>query len=114
MVEFLGNNLKLRFDYEGRYGHWSNVVLCCTQDRMYEATESCLAELCEHYSDVDASYLDDWAVQLCQAIIKAAGFGYIDHMGKRDLVFDIGRFLEADVVEELKFYDDECEEHENM
>lgn len=114
MVEFLGNNLKLRFDYEDSYGHLSNVVLCCTQDRMYEATKSCLAELCEHYSDVDASYLDDWAVQLCQAIIKAAGSGYIDHIGKRDLVFDIGWFLEEDVVEKLKFYDDEYEEYENM
>lgn len=111
MVEFNGKDLDLRFDYEGRYGRRSNVVLCCTQYQMFEFTRSCLADLCEHYSDVDASYLDDWAVELCEAIIKAAGFGSVDNMGNQE-VFDIGRFLDSDVVDELKHYDDEYEDED--
>lgn len=100
MVELFGKDLDFRFDYQGRYGNEHNLVLCCRQDDMYELVESCLEELEQHWTDVDNSCLDAWAVDLYQAIIRGAGLGAVDNMGKCDLVFVIK--VEQDTVEELQ------------
>lgn len=100
MLELFGSDLDFRFDYQGRCGRDRNLVLCCSQNEMRELVDSCLNELEQHWTDIDNSYLDDWAVDLYQAIIRAAGRGAIDSMGKHDLVFVIE--VEQDTVEELQ------------
>lgn len=100
MVEIFGRDLDFRFDYFGRYGRQHPLVLCCSQGDMEELVESCLEELEQHWQDIDNSYLDAWAVDLYQAIIKGAGRGAIDNCGRSDLVFVIP--AEQDTVEELQ------------
>lgn len=110
MLDFYGNDLDLRFDYCGRGCQTTPVALCCTQDEMCELVATCLDELKAHWLATESSLMDDWAVSLCEAIIKASGQGALDHMGKSDLVFDIGCYLDSAVVEELKSQDDDCDD----
>lgn len=108
MVEFLGFELNLRFEYQGRGRRWYDVVLCCTQQEMCELVESCLDELREHWQNEQLSHLEHWALDLCEAIIKGAGQGAIDNMGKDDLVFVLN-CADLYTIEELKNQDYDAE-----
>lgn len=110
MVEFYGHNLDLRFDYYGRYSRHCDVALCCTHDELSELVDTCLDELEQHWSNPRSSNLESWAVDLMKAIIKAAGRGSMDTLGKYDYVFAL--YLDSDTLEELKSQDDEDEEDE--
>lgn len=100
MVEFQGFELDFRFDYRGRNGWGHSAVLCCTQDRMSELVDTCLDELEQHWSSPRSSNLESWTVELMRAIIKGAGLGAIDSLGKYDSVFSIP--IDTETVEELQ------------
>lgn len=100
MVEFDNFDLDLRFNYEGRNLRNYRMVLCCSQQTMEKLVDYSLDAICQHYMDEDNSCMDDWEVDFRKAIIKAAGRGAIDTLGKYDLVFVLN--CEEETVEEME------------